>query len=188
MFLVVYQTIVVTQPVNFHVKSTFRPYLEWVKQIKGTCYESMIVSFFEDYPNPYFFCWMCQLKSFVVANNLTDLYDVRQLDSPYVTPYVRYATHVKWERMPVDANQDYYDVTVKTQTVEGLCRYMGEIIFPRLCRKYREAPGYIGSVTFHYNFQPLHLGTPYDWLENTLKHHQMRFSRVLKAILEEEVH
>ena len=117
----------VSQPVAFH-RSTFAAYRAWYKRTRGRCYlEDVARMLRETTPpvDPLWFCWMCQLGTFVNATGLTaGEYDMVDVDAPTDRPYQRLAIHVNYEMAP---GADY-DASSRLIANQGLCRVAGDAV------------------------------------------------------------
>lgn len=113
----------VSQPVTFHRKS-LKAYRDWHKSNGGRCYLDAVAASLDsvkpDVLN--FFCWMCQLGSFINNTGTTaELYDFVDLDAPTDHPYQRMAIHTTYEKAPgLD-----YDASSKLMVKQGLCWSVG---------------------------------------------------------------
>jgi hypothetical protein len=140
----------ITQPVNFHV-STFSAYRDWIKvQNNGTSLEDRIVELLQSRLNKYWFCWMCQLKTYIVETPTVSAYNVLFVDSSKDI-YQRYAVHVKHE-----LKRDYHG-TVELLIKESECRFLAD----PPC-----AHDYMRFVTFRYDRKVLNRNTTQEERSN----------------------
>lgn len=140
----------ITQPVNFHVNSTFEPFRIWITQKRGKCYEDLLTEYIRVTKDVYFFCWMCQLKTFL-ENTTVHEYNILNVDVLIRDPVVRYAIHVKHEHQQF-AKASYaesYKLTVQSLIRAGICRYLQRlnITSPTDCPELRT-----NDQLFLYNF------------------------------------
>jgi hypothetical protein len=144
---------VISQPINFHVASTFKPYLDWVQSIQNKCYESRILDMVESPQDNYWFCWMCQLKTFIVEKKIP-YYNVINVDMSK-KPYLRYAVHVKYERIPLAPGVvGQTDSTVNLLVMLSLCRDLGPFLLKECANFNTSSSDYLEYVTFTYtNFR-----------------------------------
>jgi len=114
----------VSQPVAFH-RSTFAAYRAWYKRTRGRCHLDDVARMLSERPpvDLLWFCWMCQLGTFVNATGLTaGEYDMVDVDAPTDRPYQRLAIHVNYEMAP---GADY-DASSRLIANQGLCRVAGD--------------------------------------------------------------
>ena len=142
----------VSQPVAF-VRETFAAYRAWMRVRRGECYFDAVVNFFLETRKVItdgrggkpsievtWFCWMCQLNTFLQLTGETALqaYIMIDIDDPSTkNPYQRYAVHTSYELIGLQHSQIL---------VQGLCRALGDAVNSCSGVKYDE----IDSVTFSY--------------------------------------
>ena len=167
-----------TQPVNFHVASTIEPYLKWIKSLHNKCYESVLLDFIKwkeiDLQT---FCWMCQLKTFIVSHpQVLRFYNVLNLDDLKTTAYMRYALHVPHDVSP-DENQ--YELTQR-YIKEGLCRFLTSKVLDE-CQGVFD--GFLFHANFIYAFHDLMPSVPVAAKRDMVRQYTRRFDLVLDAVL-----
>jgi hypothetical protein len=86
------------------------------------------------------FCWMCQLNTFLqlTGGGTLSAYNMIELDAVTNNPYQRYAAHTSWELIGLRPSQ---------VLLQGLCRALGDVVVSS-CNGVKFDD--IDSVTFSY--------------------------------------
>jgi len=160
----------ITQPVSFRV-SSFPQFFEWIQETRKLCYELLL----EGIPAAggiYFFCWMCQM-TVLISEKKVPGYELRLVDDGRNTPYIRFAVHVKYDRIGSLKQLERSRLII----IEGLCKLFGSRIF-RECDSVKAFP-YLESVVFGYANEPLFINSTKAQLNSTYSAYQSRFRSLI---------
>lgn len=146
-----------TQPITFKT-SSFGKYRAFIQNKFGECYERQVVIHNRQAPGNWF-CWMCQLQTYLMMRNSTG-YEFRILNQPGQV-YLRFAAHVSYEH--VDGSLDpvagdiptRYEATVNALVNQGLCLWFGHDVFPECFEVELQGFSYLERLMTTYNMQVL---------------------------------